>query len=281
VERCVVRRSLAHFQGPDGTRLLRRSWLPAEPRRALALVHGFAEHSDRYDHFGAWFAARGCAVHAYDHRGHGRSEGRRCHVDSFSHYLDDLQRFLEIVGREHPEFPTVLVGHSMGGLVVGACLCERKPDVLGAALSAPALALDGVSRGRIRLARTLRRALPHLSIGSGLDPEGLSRDPAVVRRYLTDPLVRRRMTLSLATELFDAAARTRGAGAEVRVPVLLMHGEADRICPPSGSRAFHAQLRGPGHRLRLYPRLRHEVFNEPEQEQVFEDLLAWIREREG
>jgi alpha-beta hydrolase superfamily lysophospholipase len=282
VERRVVRRSQAFFEGADGTRLMRRAWLPSASRRALVVVHGFAEHSDRYDRFGAWFAGRDCAVHAYDQRGHGRSEGPRCHVDDFGEFLDDLQRFVELVRREHPGLPLALVGHSMGGLVVSAFLAERKPDVVGAVVSGPALALgDGVPRWRIRLARAARRALPRATLGSGIDPAGLCRDPAVVRAYLDDPLIRRRMTLALATELLDAVTRTAAAGAHVRVPMLLLHGEADPICPARGTRAFHAQLRGPGHRLRVYPKLRHEIFNEPEQEQVFEDVLAWLLGRDA
>jgi alpha-beta hydrolase superfamily lysophospholipase len=248
----------------------------------LVLVHGLAEHSDRYDHVGAWFSARDCAVHAYDQRGHGHSDGPRGHLGTFSELLDDLECFLDLVRREHPELPLSLVGHSMGGLVVAALLCERKPDVLAAVTSGAPLQLpERFSWLRARGVRVLRRLSPELRIQAGLDPATLSRDPDVVRGYLEDPLVFRRITVSLAGELLDALARTSGSGLQVQVPMLLLHGEADRLCPPRGSRAFHGQLRGAGHRLRLYPQLRHEIFNEPEQEQVFEDVLAWLQDREA
>jgi alpha-beta hydrolase superfamily lysophospholipase len=282
VERRVVRRSQARFTAPDGTRLLRRAWLPREPRRAVVLVHGLAEHSGRYDHVGAWLSTRDCAVHAYDHRGHGQSEGARGHLGSFSELLDDLEAFLRLVRAEHPALPLVLVGHSMGGLVTTALLAERKPDVACAAVSGPALeAPEHVSDSRRRMARWLRRIAPRLRMTAGLEPEHLSRDPEVVRGYVEDPLVFRRVTVSLASELLDAMTRTAGAAFQIQVPVLVQHGEADRLCPPRGSRSFHGQLRGPGHRLRVYPQLRHEIFNEPESEQVLEDLLAWLLEREG
>lgn len=282
MERRVVRRSQAKFDAPDGTRLLRRAWLPREARRAVVLVHGLAEHSGRYDHVGAWLSARDCAVHAYDHRGHGQSEGARGHLAAFRQLLDDLEAFLQLVRREHPDVPLVLVGHSMGGLVTTALLAERKPDVACAVLSGPALELpEHVSAGRRRAARWLRRVVPRLRMAAGLDPEHLSRDPEVVRGYVEDPLVFRRVTVSLASELLDAVPRTAGGAFQVQVPMLLLHGEADRLCPPRGSRAFHGQLRGPGHRLRIYPQLKHEIFNEPEHEQVLEDLLAWLREREA
>jgi alpha-beta hydrolase superfamily lysophospholipase len=282
MERRVVRRSNSYFVAPDGTRLFRRSWLPRKPQRTLALVHGFAEHSGRYDHVGAWFATRDFAVHAYDHRGHGRSDGERGHVDSFSQLLDDLESFLDLVRTEHSDSPLVLMGHSLGGLVVATLLAERKPDLLCAAISAPPLELGpGVSRMRLRMARTLRRFRPQLRLGAGIDSGDLSRDPEVARAYDDDPLVFKRATTSFAVEMLDTVERIGSAGMHVQVPLLLLHGEADRVCPPRGSRAFHGQLQGAGHRLRLYPKLRHEILNEPEQEQVFEDLLSWVLEREA
>jgi alpha-beta hydrolase superfamily lysophospholipase len=282
VERRVVRRSHSKFSAPDGARLFRRSWLPREARRAVVLVHGLAEHSGRYDHVGAWLSTRDCAVHAYDHRGHGRSDGLRGHVRAFSELLDDLEAFLQIVRREHPDLPLVIVGHSMGGLVTTALLAERKPDVACAVTSGPPLELpEHVSASRRRIARVLRRLAPRLRMAAGLAPETLSRDPEVVRGYVEDPFVFRRVTVSLATELLEAVTRTAASAANVQVPLLMLHGEADQLCSSRGSRAFHGQLRGAGHRLRIYPQLRHEIFNEPEQEQVLEDLLDWVLEREG
>lgn len=281
MERRVVRRSQSKFGAPDGTRLFRRAWLPREARRVVVLVHGLAEHSGRYEHVAAWLATRECAVHAFDHRGHGRSEGPRGHVGAFSELLDDVEAFLEIVRREHPGLPVALIGHSMGGLVTTALLCERKPDVACAVTSGVPLEVpEHVSPLRQRVARVLRRLAPRLRMAAGLEPDALSRDPEVVRRYVEDPLVFRRVTVSLATELLAAVTRTAGGAFQVQVPMLLLHGESDRLCPARGSRTFHGQLRGPGHRLRVYPQLRHEIFNEPEQEQVLEDLFEWLLDRE-
>jgi len=272
-----VRRTESHFRGVEGLGLFRRAWLPAEPRHTLALVHGYAEHSGRYEGFGSWFAARGFAVHAYDHRGHGRSQGRRCHVGAFREYLDDLDGFLEIVRQEHPQIPITLVGHSMGGLVTLAYLVDRRPQVHSAVTSGAGLALGrGISRLRVGAARILRRLLPHLSLGSGLDPNGLSRDPAVVKGYLEDPLVSRSMTTSLAAELLSAVPETAARAAEVSVPLLMLHGDEDPLCPADGSRAFFDEVAVAASDLRLYPRLRHEIFNEPERERVFLDILDWL-----
>lgn len=275
----VLRRTESHFRGEGGEVLFRRSWLPADPRRAVVLVHGYAEHSGRYEHVGRWFAARGCAVHGWDHRGHGRSGGTRCHVDSFDQFLADMDTLLALVGEEHPQLPITLVGHSMGGLITLAFLLDRKPLVSSVVTSGPALHLgEGVSRGRVLAARLLRRLLPRVTLGSGLDPSGLSRDPEVVRGYLEDPHVHRAMTASLGAELLDRVPDVAARAHEVAVPLLMLHGEEDALCEVAGSRDFFAGVRSPGSRLKVYPELLHEIFNEPEQEQVFQDVWDWLGE---
>jgi alpha-beta hydrolase superfamily lysophospholipase len=267
----------SHFAGARGPLLFRRAWLPAEPERVLLLVHGLAEHSGRYQHFGSWFAARGWAVHAYDHRGHGRSGGVRCHVRRFGELLDDLELVIGLIRAEHRGVPIHLVGHSMGGLLVAALARERHPEVASAVTSAALLAIsERQPRATILAARLLRRVAPRLGLDVGVDPDDLSRDPEVGRTYAEDPLVQRKMTVSLGMELLSAVRRTVSGGADVRVPMLLLHGERDRITPIEGSRSFFEGLAVSGKCLLTYPGLRHELFNEPERETVFEALLDWV-----
>lgn len=278
----ALRRVEGSFVGADGLPLFRRAWLPPQPSRALLVVHGFGEHSGRYDELAAWFAARGCAVHAYDHRGHGRSGGSRTHIDRFAQLLDDLAAFHALVREEHPAAPLALVAHSMGGLVALAYLAERKPSVSAAIVSGPALAAEqAVPRARAWMARTLGRLLPQLRMRAGLDLTGLSRDENVIRRYLADPLVERTMTASLGAELLAAGSATRERAAAIAVPVLLMHGKQDTLCPVAASEDFAARLTAAGSALRVYPELRHEIFNEPEREKVFADAWGWLEETLG
>ncbi|HEU4428329.1 MAG TPA: alpha/beta hydrolase [Myxococcota bacterium] len=278
----ALRRSESSFAAPDGLTLFRRSWLPDEPRRTLLVVHGFGEHSGRYDELAAWFAARGCAVHAYDQRGHGRSGGPRTHVDRFEQFLDDLAAFHALVRDEHPATPILLVAHSMGGLIGLAYLALRKPVLSGAVISGPALAPDrAVPRAKVVLAHLLRRVAPRLAMKAGLDVDGLSRDPEVVRRYLADPLVIRTMTTSLAAEMMGTAAALRGRAPQITTPVLLMHGAQDPLCPVAASEEFAAGLTSAGSAFRSYPTLRHEIFNEPDREAVYADAWRWIEETLG
>ena len=273
-----VRRTESHFAGQGGVRLFRRSWLPPEPRWAIALVHGYAEHSGRYEELGAWLARRGIAVHAYDHRGHGLSQGRRCHVSHFGELVEDLGRHVEQVREQHPGLPLTVLGHSLGGLVVLTFLVTCQPRLASAVVSGPALVVH-MSPLRRRLAALMARIWPTLSVASGLDASGISRDPEVVRRYLDDPLVESTATASFGLEMVRAAETTARRGAEVRVPLLMLHGEEDPLCSVEGSRRFFAEVTAGGSVLHTYPGLRHEIFNEPEHLQVFQDLLDWLQER--
>jgi alpha-beta hydrolase superfamily lysophospholipase len=279
MEQVSVRRFESYFSGEGGRVLFRRAWIPPEPRRLFVLIHGYGEHSGRYDHVGAWFAARRCAVHAFDQRGHGRSDGVRCHVRRFGDLLDDLEQVLDRARAEHPELPCFLVGHSMGGLVAVAYALERQPDLAGIVTSGAALSVGArFSALRILGFRLLRTFAPRLSLASGLDPEGLSTNPDVVRAYCADPLVQTRMTLSFAVAFFDAARRSASRGAGIALPMLALHGRDDPICPAWISEAFAGAV--PRGRFRIYDGMRHEVFNEPESEAVFQDVLSWMCERD-
>lgn len=268
-----------HFAARGGLALLRRSWRGPRATRALAIVHGLAEHSERYDAVASWFVQRDFRVFAFDQRGHGESEGPRTHAPSLEVLLDDIERFLATVQRDEPELPLVLLGHSMGGLEVATLLAERRPRVAAAVLSGPALSVGKAPRGRLALARLLSTVAPAFPIPRPVDPEQLSRDPAVVEAYVQDPRIPKRISARLATSLLAAAAVAADKAGQVETPVLIVHGEADQLCLAEGSRRFHAGLRNAGSDVRFYRELRHEVLNEPEREQVMRDIHAWIEKQ--
>jgi alpha-beta hydrolase superfamily lysophospholipase len=286
-----VRRTESRFLGHSRLALFCRSWLPREPVRSIALVHGFGEHSGRYEHLGSWFAERNTAVHSFDLRGHGRSPGPRGHVDGFGDYLNDLEKFLETVHEASGSLPVTLMGHSLGGLIVTAYTVERSPRVESVVTSGAALELSSeLSRFKITLARLLRGVAPRFGMDAGLDPNAICTDPDVVKRYVDDPLVHGVTTTSHAVAMIDQIERLRGAGVRVKLPMLLAHGEADRLCPASGSRSFYECLPGadegaaaPRAELRTYPDCGHEIFNDFGYEGVFADVLGFIErcEKDG
>jgi alpha-beta hydrolase superfamily lysophospholipase len=272
-----LRRIEGRFRGADGHSLFRRSWRPPHPERAVVLVHGFGEHSGRYEQLARWLAQRGCAVHAYDQRGHGRTPGRRGHAARFGLLIDDLEIFVRVVREDHPGQPVHLVGHSMGGLVVATAACERRLDVDSLVTSGAALTLSpDLSAAKLALAKLLARIWPTLSMEAGIDPEALSRDPEVVRAYVVDPLVSGRVSAAFIAGMIATQQRTAASAHQVAKPILLLHGGHDRLCLPEGSERFAAEVPGQRKAVICYPELRHEIFNEPEREKVFEDLLGWV-----
>ena len=261
-----------------GGEIFQRGWLGFDSQSLMLIVHGFGEHSGRYEEMATWFARQGFAVFALDLRGHGRTPGHRGHVSDFECFLDDVEEYLAALREDYPALPAVLVGHSMGGLITAALVSRRDIAVDAVVLSGPALTLaPGVSRFRLALARALCRVLPRLSLEAGLDLEGLSRDPEVVRRYREDPLVHGRVSAALGAGMMEMQTRMRGSASNVDRPVLLLHGEADPLCLVQGSQDFFDALpKGTGQsELRTYPGLRHEIFNEPEKKQIWGEILEW------
>lgn len=283
IPRDQIRRTESRFDRLGGPSLFRASWSCPEPQFLIVVVHGFGEHCLRYDEFAVWFAQRGAIVHSFDLRGHGRSPGPRGHVDDFSDHHKDLAELLERVREEHPELPCVLIGHSMGGLIVTSFVRETNPrDLACLVTSGAALSLSpDVSKLKVLLAKALARILPRLSMDAGLDSNGISRDPEVVRLYDEDPLVHGRMTAAGAAAMMSAIARTAAGGSGFSLPTLMLHGAEDPLCLKSGTEAFFATLPGarggePRAELRIYPGMKHEIFNEIGRESVYEDIYQWI-----
>lgn len=261
-----------------------RRWLPPTPKRAMVLVHGYAEHAGRYDEMAMYFAEHDFAVHAYDQVGHGRTAGPRGHVDRFDRLVEELARFLECVSVEHPDLPVTLVGHSMGGLVAAATAAFRNPAVENIVLSGALLQLGGANSGlrqslSLGVARMLAVVTPRVAMATGLDTQGLSRDPDVVRRYQQDPFVEDRMSVRFAAGMSQMIRAVRAAAGKIERPLLILHGGEDPICPVEGSRQLFAGLAPEVARqsaLEIYPELRHEIFQEPERQLVWQDMLRFI-----
>jgi alpha-beta hydrolase superfamily lysophospholipase len=271
----------------DGLELFTQSW-PASPRgpggaRGLVvLVHGLGEHCGRYGHVARRLAAQGFDVVGYDHRGHGRSPGPRGGVPAEDTLCADLGRVIAAARRESGG-PLVLLGHSLGGLVAGRFVAEglaAKPapwwqpvDVL--VMSSPALD-PGTNALQKFLLSTVAPMLPNLAVNNGLKVDWISRDPAVVKAYDDDPLVHDRITGRLGLFVAKHGPAVIAAAQGWKTPTLLMWAGADRCVAPAGSAAFAAAAPRACVTARAWPGLFHEIFNEPEQEDVLAALDAWL-----
>lgn len=265
--------------GARGVALFWQGWLPATPGGVLLLCHGLGEHSGRYATVVDAVLPDGWAVYGLDLRGHGRSEGRRAHVDRYADWLDDLDAFRALVAGRHPGLPVVLLGHSMGGQLALSYALERSAGLAGLALSAPALASAAVPGAAVPVLRRLARLAPTLR-PVGIDHRLISKDPAVVAGYRTDPLVHHgRPTLGLSVALFDRFAELPERSAALRLPLLVQHGLSDRLTDPAGTRRLVAACRSPDRTVHWYPGLWHEIYHEPERAAPLADLREWLAAR--
>jgi acylglycerol lipase len=284
-----------HREIAPGVSAYWQAWLPQDPARAVVvIVHGLHEHSARYAHVGARLAAAGLAVYAADHRGHGRSDGRRANIERMTLIVEDLNSFVRFAIERHPGLPVFMVGHSLGGLIAlhyatepgatepGATeLGATEPGALldGLVVSGPAVeALAGSALQR-RLAGVLSTLVPNLGVVAIDADQKISRDPEVVRAYRADPLVYRgKVKARTGAEMLATMEGLPARLPRLSIPLLLLHGTDDRICAPAGSAMVHEAVSSPDKTLRQYQGLYHEVFNEPEREAILTDLLSWLNQ---
>jgi len=274
-----VRHREFEWTGCEDTKLFARAWLPErEVRRVVFVSHGLAEHGGRYEDLAAHLVAGGNAVYALDHRGHGRSGGPRANIGRFAHVVSDLGTSLGRAQREHPGAPLVLLGHSMGGAIALACALRHPDSVRCLVLSAPALAAgEAVPPFKAWLVRLLSRVAPNTGALT-LPAAAVSRDPAVVQAYESDPLVYRgAVPARTLVELLGAMQGFPEVVPRLKMPVLVQHGTGDQLVPLAATRPLYEQLGSRAQRtLRVYEGLFHEIYNEPERGQVIADLDEWL-----
>ena len=252
------------FAGAGGVPIhWERSAPPGAPRGVMLLAHGYAEHVGRYRDFITHLSARGLGVAAIDHRGHGRSGGPRGHCRDYGEFIADLRTLAGMAEEWWPGVPRLLFGHSMGGLL-GFLYLLRHPDTVRAgALSGPAFKVAETAPRLLQgVALLLVRVAPSVTFRSSLDPGALSRDPAVGAAYVADPLVHRAASAGFVRAIRAAQAAAMEEAPRLRVPLLILQGDADRIVLPAGATEIAARLTCP-RELVLLPGYYHELLNEP------------------
>ncbi len=268
--------------GVGGLRIYRQTWLPEDGVRAVVVIaHGAGEHSGRYAHVAARLVGESYAVYALDHRGHGNSAGPRALIDRTNNAVADLDSLIVLAASEHAGVPLFLLGHSMGGAIALSYAIAHQDRLDGLILSAPVAALEAASPAQRVAAKVLSTVAPRLPVFA-VDPALVSRDPAVVEAYTTDPLVhhgklpaRTVAELAAVVESFPEGVRS------ITVPTLIMYGTDDKLVPPAGSVMVGERIAAQDKTIESYEGLYHEILNEPEQVRVLDDLCAWINARVG
>jgi len=269
------------FEGVRGTEIRYQYWLPdGGPDASLLIVHGLAEHCGRYANVIDRFVPRGYAVYGVDHIGHGKSTGRRVYVKRFGDFIAVLKTYVDRIIEWQPGAPLFMIGHSLGALIGAVYLLDHPGDLAGAILSGPLVKIpDNVSPATVLLSRLLSVVLPKLGVAA-VDATGVSRDPAVVRAYVEDPLVYTgKTTARLGCEMLKAMHRVAEEASKIQLPLLVLQGGADRLVSPDGAEMLHRLAGSTDKTLKVYDGLHHEVYNEPERDVVLADVEAWLRER--
>ena len=265
------------LEGTGGLEIFWRAWLPDGDASAVVVIaHGAGEHSGRYTHVAQRLLDEGYAVYAIEHRGHGRSQGPRALIDRIEHAVADLDKLVALAADAHPGAPVFLLGHSMGGTIALSYALAHQQRLAGLVLSGPLAALEAVPAPMRLTARTLSAVAPRTPL-IAIDASLVSRDPAVVGDYQSDPLVHHgKLPARTVVELADAIEAFPEAVGAITVPTLIMYGTDDGLCPPQGSVMLSERIGSSDKTLKAYQGLYHEILNEPERDQVLDDLCAWL-----
>lgn len=272
--------TVGYLEGTGGVRVFYRAWETSEPTGSVLFVHGLGEHGGRYDRLTEVVGALGLDLYAIDLRGHGRSQGKRGHVPDFTCYLRDLDRLIRRAGRETAGRTTFLVGHSLGGLVVGRYAEAFAPDGLrGVVFVAPfvetKMSVPGWKRS---LGAATDRMVPALTMDNGLNVEELFRRESDQRVYTEDPRVHRRISARLWGEMQRASSRLLADAHRLRVPVLLQLAGSDTVVSNSAARDFGARLASRPEVIE-YEDAYHALYFDPRAEEGLTDLQRWLEQR--
>ncbi len=272
-----MKNTILNWKSNDGLEIFGQKWEneTTAPKAVICLVHGFGEHSSRYEHVAQFFTDNNFAVIAYDHRGHGRSGGKRGHFPSYDEFMNDVENLVKQAEINFPNLPQIVYGHSMGGNVVANYAIKRNPKVAGIILSSPFFD-TAFQPPAIKLAagRLMRNLIPSFSLPSGLDVNAISRDKEVVKKYSKDPLVFDSISSKMGIELLEFGQEAVENASKLKLPTLVFQGTADQLTSFDKTKEFVANA-GTNVTFIPYEGLYHECHNEPEKEVVLKNILNW------
>lgn len=257
----------------DGIRLFFKKDVPGTPKAAMVIVHGLCEHLGRYDYLTEKLYNNGFSVYRFDHRGHGRSEGKRVFYSDFNEIVDDVNHVVELALQENPGIPVFLLGHSMGGYAVALFGTKYPGKVKGIVTS------GALTRFNKPLAGTLPIDQPDDVYVPNALGDGVCSDPAVVEAYVNDPLVEKQISVGLLNSLYYGVEWLKHNAPKFTDPVLVLHGACDGLVSEKDSRDFYGDIASSDKTLKIYAHLYHEIFNEPCRDEVIGEAIDWLNKR--
>lgn len=267
----------------DGMKLSGYIWEPKDsPKAIINLVHGFGEYSERYDHWAMLFIAKGFAVHAIDYRGHGKSDGRRGHVNQFDDFLNDIDVLVNESKKLFPDLPQFIYGHSLGGSIVTNYIIKRENNFKGAIIASPWYKLSfDPSAFMLALARVMNKIYPKFTQNSNLEVKALSHDKKIVDAYIADSLVHEKISAGMFYEIYNAGHWVLENENKLNIPVLIQHGNDDNITLHKASKelAEKAKVLKKDITYKEWDGLYHELHNELEKDKVFEFVVKWLEKK--
>jgi len=262
----------------NGISILIRNWTIDSPKATVLLVHGYGEHSGRYEETANRLNDAGYSVFSYDRRGEGQSDGTKGHIQSISNHVADL---IEIKKQVDVKGKFFLMAHSLGGLVSLTYLLDHNPtDIDGVVLSSPFIKIDdGTAPILQKIAGIIAAIFPKLPT-IALDVNLISRDPKEVEKYVNDPLIFHGKTnAKTGHEMIKAIKHVQSKFSEFDLPYIIIHGSKDKLADPQGSKWLHQRSKSTDKQLTILDGLYHETMREPEKEQFFSGVLSWLNER--
>ena len=266
------------IKGAQGLNLYYQSWHPlSQAKGIVVIIHGLGSHSNLFSNITQSLVLNNYAVYGLDLRGHGRSQGQRGHINSWSEFREDLRLFCKLIKNlEGKSIPHFLLGHSLGGIIALDYVLRFPKTFQGIITMAPPLGKIGISPVKLLLGKTLSSVMPRLALNVGFSDRQTSSDQNVLETFPQDPFIHSKGTARLATEFLGTNNWILSQAKNFKVPILILHGGADQISHPEGSRRFFEQIKFPDKERYEYPHSRHALHRDRDYPQIVADLKNWL-----
>lgn len=268
------------FHNQDGLELFYHEWLPENQsiKAIVFIVHGVGEHSGRYRHVAEAFTNAGFACYGIDHRGHGKSGGLRVYIEDLEYAVEDLRQLFEQIKTQYPEKSFLIFGHSMGSLVSLMFVLKYQEDIKALALSGTAIKGEDLQPGwLVSLAIRASKYIPKVRLSPPASADILTSDPEQVKQWDNDPLTDKGMwRVGTSAAMLLAGRQILKDVHQLTLPILAVHGEDDQLTPTTGATYLQDNASSTDVTVKTYPKLRHEVVNEVDREQVIQDVVDWL-----